>query len=165
LLGGAKEPVDSIPDYRVQAVNCIQIGELAEKGDVTVQTVRFYERQGLLPNPPRKDSGYRIYVEADLRRLLFIRQAKALGFSLVEIREILHMRERGQCPCGSVLRLAERHLQNIERQLRQLSRFRDELRRAVKQWKRSGEEQLLGEAFCTLIENTITNGTRKRRGK
>lgn len=138
----------------------MQIGEIAEKGSVSVQTVRFYERQGLLLNPPRKDSGYRLYGEADLRRLLFIRQAKALGFSLQEIKEILRMRERGQCPCGSVLSLAERHLQNVERQLRQLSRFRDELRRAVRQWKRSGDQQLSADAFCTLIENTIGSSTR-----
>lgn len=143
----------------------MQIGDLAEKGSVTVQTVRFYERQGLLPNPPRKDSGYRVYGEADLRRLLFIRHAKALGFSLQEIREILRMRQRGECPCGSVLAIAERHLKNIERQLRQLSTFRDELHRAVKQWKRSGGQQLSADDFCTLIENTIENGTRKRGGK
>jgi DNA-binding transcriptional MerR regulator len=143
----------------------MQIGELAEKGDVTVQTVRFYERQGLLPNPPRKASGYRVYSGADLRRLLFIRQAKALGFSLKEIHEILRIRERGQCPCGSVLATAEQHLQNVERQIRQLSRFRDELRRAVQEWKKSGDQQLSADAFCTLIENTMSDGKRSRERK
>jgi len=143
----------------------MQIGELAEKGDVTVQTVRFYERQGLLPNPPRKDFGYRDYREADLRRLLFIRQAKALGFSLPEIRDILRMRERGQSPCGSVLATAERHLQNVERQIRQLSRFRDELRGAIREWKRSGDQQLSADAFCVLIENTMSSDSIKRAAK
>lgn len=143
----------------------MQIGVIAEKGRVSVQTVRFYERQRLLPNPPRKDSGYRVYSNADLKRLLFIRQAKALGFSLQEIREILLMRERGQCPCGSVLKIAERHLYAVERQLRQLSTFRDELTRAVKRWKRSGEQQLSADQFCSLIENTMTNGTNKGKEK
>jgi MerR family copper efflux transcriptional regulator len=64
----------------------MQIGELAQQGGVTVQTVRFYERQGLLPEPRRKDSGYRIYSEEDVRRLAFIRQAKVLGFSLVPMK-------------------------------------------------------------------------------
>lgn len=141
----------------------MQIGELAKKGGVTVQTVRFYERQALLPNPPRKDSGYRLYSDADLNRLLFIRQAKALGFSLDEIREILRMRKQNECPCGRVLSLAERHLEDIERQLKQLSRFRDELRRAIKQWKQSGKQRLAGGEFCTLIENTMTNVTSKGR--
>jgi DNA-binding transcriptional MerR regulator len=143
----------------------MQIGEVAEKGSVSVQTVRFYERQSLLPNPPRKPSGYRVYGDADLRRLLFIRQAKALGFSLQEIREILRMRERGLCPCGSVLKIAERHLHNVESQLRQLSKFRDELRRAVNQWKKSGEQQVSADTFCTLIENTMSDGKRSKERK
>lgn len=143
----------------------MQIGKIAEKGGVSVQTVRFYERQGLLPNPPRKDSGYRVYGNEDLKRLLFIRQAKALGFSLQEIREILQLRERGQCPCGSVLKLAERHLHNVERQLLQLSTFRDELSRAVKRWRRSGKPQVSTDTFCILIENTMSNGTRRMESK
>ena len=89
----------------------MQIGEMAKKGGVSIQTIRFYERRGLLPSPPRKESGYRLYGQADLKRLLFIRQAKALGFSLDEIRTILRMRERGQCPCASVLR---RRAQNAQ---------------------------------------------------
>jgi DNA-binding transcriptional MerR regulator len=143
----------------------MQIGKIAEKCSVSVQTVRFYERNGLLPNPPRKDSGYRIYSDADLKRLQFIRQAKALGFALEEIREILQLRERGQCPCGSVLKLAERHLHNVESQLRQLSTFRDELRRAVTQWKRSGKPQVSADTFCNLIENTMSTGTRRMESK
>lgn len=135
------------------------------KGGVSVQTVRFYERQGLLPDPGRKESGYRVYGERDLRRLLFIRHAKDLGFSLDEIREILRMRGRGQCPCSTVLRLAGQHLQTVERQLEQLSRFRDELRRAILQWKRSGQQRLSADAFCALIENTIRDGNRKGKQK
>lgn len=143
----------------------MQIGELAKKGGVSIQTVRFYERQGLLPDPGRKESGYRVYGEKDLRRLVFIRQAKDLGFSLEEIREILHMRERGQCPCGSVVLLAEQHLQSIERKLQQLSRFREELRRAVRKWKQSGQQQLSANAFCSLIENTMRDGGTKDKQK
>jgi MerR family transcriptional regulator, copper efflux regulator len=137
----------------------MQIGELAKKAGVSVQTVRFYERRGLLPNPIRKESGYRAYGETDLKRLLFIRQAKALGFSLDEIRTILKMRDRGQCPCASVLRLAEQHLETTERQISQLAAFRDELRGAIRKWKRSGQHQLSADAFCILIENTMRGGS------
>ncbi|HZT69924.1 MAG TPA: heavy metal-responsive transcriptional regulator [Terriglobia bacterium] len=136
----------------------MQIGSLAKKAGVSVQTVRFYERSRLLPAPPRKESGYRVYSDQDLRRLLFIRQAKALGFSLDEIRTVLNMRERGQCPCASVLHLAGQHLASIERQLRQLSAFRDELRVSIKRWKQSGRPQLSADAFCVLIENTMSDG-------
>lgn len=76
----------------------MQIGEFAKHAGVNIQKVRFYERKRLLPAPERKASGYRIYSDEDLHRLRFIRQAKALGFSLDEIREILAMRARAQAP-------------------------------------------------------------------
>src|SRR5437667_11678794 len=97
----------------------MQIGELAKRSAVTVQTVRFYERLRLLPEPQRKDSGYRVYSESDLKRLRFVRQAKSLGFSLNEIREILRMRERGHCPCGDVVSIAQRHMRTVEEHSRQ----------------------------------------------
>jgi len=133
----------------------MQIGELAKRSAVTVQTVRFYERLRLLPEPQRKDSGYRVYSEPDLKRLLFVRQAKSLGFSLDEIREILRMRERGHCPCGDVISIAQRHLRTVEEQITQLSKFRDGLSQAVKQWKRSGKQTISADAICVLIERTF----------
>src|SRR2546430_2224640 len=128
--------LDSIARVRVQA-HPMQIGELAKRSGVTVQAVRFYERLKLLPEPQRKDSGYRVYSETDLKRLRFVRQGKSLGFSLDEIRDILRMREGGHCPCGEVFSIAERHLQSVEQQITQLSKFRAVLTQAVKQWKRS----------------------------
>ena len=133
----------------------MQIGELAKRSAVTVQTVRFYERLRLLPEPQRKDSGYRVYSESDLKRLRFVRQAKSLGFSLNEIREILRMRERGHCPCGDVVSIAQRHLRTVEEQITQLSKFRDGLSQAVKQWKRSGKQTISADAICVLIERTL----------
>src|SRR5436305_5950644 len=109
----------------------MQIGNLAKETGVTVQTVRFYERRGLMPQPPRRESGYRDYSEGDVRRLEFIRQAKGLGFSLREICEILRTRERGQCPCTDVTKMAERHLAAAEVEITRLQRFRRELRQAL----------------------------------
>ena len=146
--------LDSKADYRVYP-SIVQIGELAKLADVSVQTVRFYERLKLLPEPQRKDSGYRVYAQTDLKQLLFVRRAKALGFSLDEIRDILRMRERGHCPCGEVVSIAERHLHAVEEQLRQLSKFRDGLSRAVKQRKKSGRQTLSADAVCVLIERTF----------
>ncbi len=86
----------------------MQIGDLAKSAGVTVQTVRFYERKGLLPSPPRiKDSGYRVYSETDLRRLQIVRQTKRLGFSLDETKSILRMRGLGMCPCNEVIGIAD----------------------------------------------------------
>ncbi len=141
----------------------MQIGELARRAGVNIQTVRFYERQRLIPQPARKPSGYRVYGEADLHRLLFIRQAKELGFSLEEIREILGMRQRGTCPCSRVVSLAQRHLDNIRETIRNLAGFEKELSRAVRKWKNSGQPRLAANEFCTLIEQTMKDGTKKVR--
>ncbi len=133
----------------------MQIGQLAKSAGVTVQAVRFYERKGLLPSPPRKESGYRIYGEADARRLQFVRQAKRLGFSLGEIQSILYMRHRGVSPCSQVIAMAEQHLAETEQKLSDLIRFRDELSRNLAEWKRSKKHTVAGDAICALIERTI----------
>ncbi len=143
----------------------MKIGELAKQAGVNVQTVRFYERQGLLPDPPRRESGYRIYSSGDLHRLRFIRQAKVLGFSLKEIATILRMRERGRCPCGEVTRIGERHLQELGEQIQRLQRFHAELSRAVRAWKRLGEQKVSGDAICVLIERTMNGTGNKARRK
>lgn len=133
----------------------MQIGELADQAGVTVQTVRFYERRRLLPEPARTDSGYRTYGPEELRRLQFIRQAKALGFSLDEIRNIIRSRDRGECPCTDVIAIAERHLGDVTAQIEKLERFKEELGRAVRSWKRAGKQNISAGAICTLIERTM----------
>jgi DNA-binding transcriptional MerR regulator len=137
----------------------MQIGRLAKQAGVAVQTVRFYERRGLLPDPQRKESGYRLYGDHDLRRLRFIRQAKSLGFSLDEIKEFLRMRERGLCPCTDVIKVGERHLRDVEAQIARLASFREELRRAVRKWKQCGQQKIEAGAFCALIERTMKSGS------
>jgi len=127
---------------------------LATRAGVNVQTIRFYERLRLLPEPKRTDGRYCSFAESDLKRLLFIRQAKVLGFSLDEIRDILQLRERGRCPCDEVVTIAERHLADVEPQLRNLTRFRDGLQNAVRQWKKSGQQSLSADSICSLIERT-----------
>lgn len=143
----------------------IHIGELAKRADVSVQTIRFYERRGLLPKPQRKDSGYRIYGEEALRRLRFIRQAKALRFALEEIGKFVRMREKGLAPCSDVISIGEQHLQEVEQQITELERFREELTRAIKQWKRSGKPRLPAGSICVLIERTMDTNRQKKGDK
>jgi DNA-binding transcriptional MerR regulator len=137
------------------------IGELARRGGVTVQGIRFYERSGLMEAPARSDSGYRLYDASDLRRLKFILQAKRLGFSLEEIKSILRMRDRGDSPCDEVVGMAERHLAEAEGQIIRLTRFRDELSRTLALWKRSRGRTVAGGAICVLIERTLESGGEK----
>lgn len=133
----------------------MQIGKLAEQAGVNVQTVRFYERRKLLPEPPRTVSGYRQYGKPELKQLRFIRQAKSLGFTLDEIRAIIRSRGRGQCPCTDVIEIAERHLRNVSEQIQTLETFKNELTTAIRQWKRAGKQRVEGGAICTLIERTM----------
>ena len=139
----------------------MRIGELARQVGVNIQTIRFYEREGLLPAPRRKPSGYRLYTDEDLHRLRFIRQAKALGFSLEEIREVLRMRAQGTCPCGHVVSLGERHLDEIRQTIQRLTGFERRLARAVKKWKNSSQSDLAADEFCALIEGTLKNGGKR----
>src|SRR5574337_1536054 len=111
----------------------MRIGDVAKQAGMTVDAVRFYERQGLLPKPPRTEAGYRVYAGADLRRLQIVRQAQRLGFSLQEIVRILRMRERGHCPCNEVIETLELHLRETEDKLQQLQDFHDESARTLKQ--------------------------------
>ena len=123
-----------------------------------MQTVRYYERSGLLNKPERKSSLYRVYSEDDVQRLHFILHAKALGFTLDEIKHILDLRKKQACPCGEVRRLGEERLEEVEGQIRQLTAFRDELARAIKQWKQIPDQAPTGDAICVLIERTMSRG-------
>lgn len=140
----------------------MQIGELAKRADVSITAIRFYERKGLLPEPKRRESGYRAYTLQDVHRLRFIQQAKTLCFSLDEIREILQMRGRGKSPCVDVTLMAGQHLADLETRIRELEQFRAELSRALALWKASPEEKPSPDAFCILIERTIPHSTATR---
>jgi Hg(II)-responsive transcriptional regulator len=107
----------------------LTIGKVARRAGVGVETVRFYEREGLVAAPARKKSGYRQYGEDVVTRLRFIRRAKELGFSLREIRELLALRlERGACS-ADVKKRAEAKIADIEAKIRDLQRTRDVLRK------------------------------------
>ena len=143
----------------------MQIGELAQQAGVSVQTVRFYERRKLLPEPARTESGFRKYGHQELKQLQFIRQAKSLGFTLDEIRDIIRSRGRGECPCTDVIAIAERHLRDVSEQIQKLEKFKHELSRSVKQWKNAGKQTVSAGAICTLIERTMETSKIKRTGK
>jgi Hg(II)-responsive transcriptional regulator len=100
----------------------MRIGELARRAGVGVETVRFYEREGLLPEPPRRDSGYREYPAESLVRLRFIRHAKELGFSLPETQELLSLRY-SEAPCGDVQQRIEGKIEDVRQKIRSLKRI------------------------------------------
>ena len=112
-------------------MHSLRISQLAEQAGVGIDTVRYYERSGLLPEPPRRPSGYREYPLQSLQRLRFIRRAKALGFSLEQIAGLLELSDqRGDVE--AVKRLAQQRLGEVEAKLLELQRIRDGLRGLVK---------------------------------
>lgn len=107
----------------------LTIGELAESTDTTIETIRYYERRGLLRAPPRTPAGYRQYAEEDRWRLEFIRRAKDLGFTLREIRELTGS-DQPRSP-ALVLAAARRKLDEIDAKAKELADHRRNLRRLV----------------------------------
>ena len=110
----------------------MKIGELAQRTGVPIDTVRYYERHGLLPPPQRQPSGYRSYHSEDVTRLRFVRRAKGLGFTLEEIRELLALSGRREDDMGSLKAAAEQKLAGVEAKLAELARIRDGLRTLIK---------------------------------
>lgn len=105
----------------------LRIGELAGKLGLNPKTIRYYEQIGLLRAPDRTRAGYRLYGQADLERLRFILQAKAIGLTLQEIGEILGLRDGGQSPCAHVLDMIDQKLTAIDAQLRALHEVQQDL--------------------------------------
>ena len=103
------------------------IGKVARRAGVGVETIRFYERQGLLTAPIRKDSGYRLYPEHVLGRIRFIKRAKELGFSLKEIKELLELRRNSSAPCEDVCEKAQAKIASIERKIAMLTKMKQAL--------------------------------------
>src|SRR2546423_7050462 len=105
----------------------LSIGQVARRAGVGVETVRFYEREGLLEEPPRRTSGYRVYSEQVIKRIHFIKRAQRLGFSLKEITELLMLRVDGQTSCEEVKQHTEAKITEVERKLIELQRMRQAL--------------------------------------
>ena len=115
----------------------LTIGQLARRAGVGIETVRFYEREGLIPEPPRRPSGYRDYPLETVTRIVFIRRAKDLGFSLKEINELLDFRVKPRRSCSRVKQSAEAKIADIDGKIASLQR----MRRALKDLTRACEDR------------------------
>ncbi len=124
-----------------------RIGELAKRADVNVETIRYYERRGLLAPPPRSASGYRQYDELDVGRITFIKRAQSLGFTLAEITDLLRLRVDPDGSCGDVEDRARQTLARIEGKVEELARMKVALERLV-----SACENGRPTSACPIIE-------------
>jgi Cu(I)-responsive transcriptional regulator len=110
-----------------------RIGELARATGTKVETIRWYERIGLLATPARTGSNYRAYGPAHLARLSFVRRARDLGFSLDQVRELLRLSDQRDRPCEEIDLIARGHLDEVERKVADLTALGDELRQIISQ--------------------------------
>jgi MerR family copper efflux transcriptional regulator len=133
-------------------MKAMTIGKLAKLAEVGVDTVRYYERQGLLPRVQRTNSGYRQYSQADVDRLSFVRRAKTLGFSLHDIAELLDL-DAATGDRAEVKRVSEQRLASIELKIRELTAIRDALATLVTRC--SGRGSIDG---CPIIQGVLAQG-------
>jgi len=120
--------------------NRLTIGKVAKRTGVPIETIRYYERRGLLPEPPRTDAGYRLYDGESVTRLRFIKEAQALGFTLEEIDELLALRVDAQTTCDDVRRRAARKRAEIEEKIRALQAMGAALEEMIASCERGGSE-------------------------
>ena len=118
-----------MPVTKPSAEPSLKIGEVARQAEVSIDAVRFYEREGLLGRVRRTSSGQRVYDDETVRRLAYVRRATALGFSLAEVKSLLSLRVTARMSCARVRERAVDKMQDIERRIRELEAMRDALAR------------------------------------
>lgn len=145
-------PLDSVPYYRVYTIqrgclmNTLRIGQLAKQAEVNIETIRYYERRHLIPEPPRLASGYRQYSPDYVVRIRFIKRAQELGFSLTEIAALLALRINSETVCNEVQKQAELKIADIETKIQMLQRMKTVLSDLVEACR---ENQLTNE--CPIL--------------
>ncbi len=122
--------------------------ELANKAGVNKETIRFYEKKGLLSDPIRTNGGYRQYSQKDLERLIFVKNAKELGFALSEIKELLAIADGDIYKCCDVRRIAESKLDHVNNQLKHLKKLKTALTKLVTECQRAKTIK-----HCPIIES------------
>ena len=128
------------------------IGRVADQTGVSAQAIRYYEREGLLPAPYRTHTGYRLYGTEVVGRLNFIRQARALGLSIEEIKEIFRLSEAGRAPCCQVREVLSEKLDDLDRRIAELTRFRSGLQAFLRKLANVPDQSDASSHVCQLIE-------------
>ena len=132
----------------------MKIGELAKATGLTAKTIRYYEAEGLIPDPPRTNSGYRAYAEPDVARLVFILKAKRLGLSLDEIKGILQLHDWSEPTCVHVRSLLVEKVAQIETVIQDLLDFKEELESLRDRATSLVDCRPLGGNICSIIEQS-----------
>lgn len=137
----------------------MHIGSVAKKIGLTPDAIRFYERNALLPRPPRSAGRFREFADTDVQTLGFIRQVQGLGFTLKEMRELLELRQRRLQPCAPVRRRLEQKLLHVHRKLADLQKLEHDLRAALRTCNKKLRQR---STHCPLLAGA---GTQKPRNE
>jgi len=134
----------------------LTVSALSKSANVTADSVRHYVRIGLLDPKRHPDNGYKIFESNDIKKVKFIRQAKALGFTLSDIRKILNHSHKGTSACPIVREIIEKHIQDNKIKVMELVALQNRMETALKQWQTMPDGDPDGQAICYLIES-VTN--------
>ena len=138
----------------------MQIGIVAKKAGLSVDAIRFYERNALLPRPARTRGGFRQYGERDVEALAFIRRVQGLGFKLSEVRGLLSLRGSRMQPCAPVRRRLQAKLADVRQKLENLQKLERELRFALRSCDKELRKQ---NAHCPILQDRDTGKEEGRR--
>ena len=141
--------------------HALQIGDVAQETGLTVDAIRFYEKQSLLPRPARTAGGFRLYSGESVERLHFIQQAQTLGFSLAEIRELLLLRDEKLQACSHVRELLQRKLESVRQKIEQLQTLESDLKGALRNCDRSLKRHTSVEEECCPVLEQIAHADRQ----
>lgn len=145
--------LDSVPGYRVHAGG-VRTSEVAALAQVNTQTLRYYERRGLLPEPKRTQSGYRAYTPDAVRVVRFVKRAQQLGFTLDDIEDLLHLSEGGPDSCDEARTMARTRIADLQQRINELAGMRDALARLIDTC-----DQPRAERDCPILHDIETAAT------
>ncbi|NOG99779.1 MAG: heavy metal-responsive transcriptional regulator [Ignavibacteriae bacterium] len=129
----------------------LKVGEIAKKVGVNIETLRYYEKIKLMPKPRRIESKYRMYDILDVQRLLFIKKAKELGFTLKEIKELLELKIESSATCGDVKIIAKHKIRDIENKITDLQKIKKILQKLVSQCV----TEEISKDECPILETIV----------
>lgn len=135
------------------------IGRIAKRAGLSVDAIRFYERNEILTRPRRTEGGFRLYTDQDLEAVLFVRRTQRLGFSLPQIRELLNLSKNQSRPCATVRDRLQRKLNDVGAKIRELKHLDRELRIALQRCERELRKRA---AHCPLLENSSKSPVKTR---
>jgi DNA-binding transcriptional MerR regulator len=139
-----------------------KIGQVAQETGLSIDTIRFYEKQGLLRRSPRSEGGFRLFGGGEIETLRFVRKAQELGFSLNEIRELLILRTDHVPACSHIKELLDRKLAAVEQKIQELQRLEQSLKLALRKCKRGLKTTDQGHAECCPVIEEISQAARTR---